>query len=1489
MGKKPVKTIKRAKTRNSMLGVWILFGVIILTALSMRLYQPDWYNDRQFHPDERWIVGSAVPQIKFWGDKPIGLQYGSLPLYILATYNGVARSIQSIPVFQRMDMNRVLIGGARAISGLVDTGTIVFIFLSCLLIFSPSVALLASALLAFTTLHLHASHFFTVDTFVTFFAAGSVYFALRIFKFGTLINYILAGAFYGMAIASKSAALPFAAAIVAAQLFRFFSIKGNSKADKQKRIDAWVNLAWAALSAFVVFFICMPHALLDFDQFMRDQNEQRRILITGEADVPYNRQYLNTVPYLFYLKNLVLYTMGIPYGIVALTAFFFYIAAFFKNLKDGKIPSKETAIILSGVVPYFLIVGVSFAKFNRYMIPFTPFLAILAAKFLFDIYGYVKNKAAGKALIIVTLLGAMFYGVAFMNVYTNSHSWISASRWMFSNIQTLTQVAGEKAPHKTRVLNEMWGDDLPVWVDGKGGEQFDNLKWALQEPDSPNKIEELSNMLSYTDYVVMADKRAYGTYQRLPQKYPLNYFYYSNMIKNPEMFGYKKVFDKVNYPSLFGIDIKDDKADESFQLYDHPRVYIFKNSGYFKKEQIKDMLINGERTVQSANSPFAARQNGNMANAAVKRKDLNNPNIGLVKDRPIAVIPQLSIFFWYALIQLLAFMALPLCFKVFKNLKDKGYGFSKVAGLFLFAWINWIFVSMNVWKFYQVNLWLLIAALFAAAYYFTMQNKKEIAGFAAQNKKYVIVTESIFLGAYLLFVVIKLFCPDIHNVMGQGYNGGGEPMGMAYLSAIYNDVKFPPHDPWMSGFTLNYYYWGQLMLATVSKVLGYAPKLTYDLSLSILFALSFVAAFSLSYNMTGKYKYGVIGGFLLACAGNFHTLYFIFDKIVNARTIQNMIQGVMSFQFIWDPTRIYPSPVITEMPFFSYLYGDLHAHNIVIPVTVVAIGLLYNLMKTQNRTLSFINNFGETKTEIALNAGMISVVLGSMLAINTWNFPPMLILLMLVLFMLALMLYKGNLKAISKLKPEFKAKAIGTFAAEFALSAVVILAAAYAAFMPFHLYFQTPFKAAVGVVSRQEQASLFMMFEYFALFFTVAFAFVFLFWMGGFEKIAAKTGLLKFKMKKFNITKLTAHIEKVFDKIISDRSLTAKTSVFVAGLLIFAVLLLIQPTFAFIFVMMATAAWMLIFSSDRDEVFALLLLFTALGIILGSEIFYIADGRMNTVFKFYMVAWTLLACCVPYLLYRIVQAGKKAFVVKKQDTMVFSLAVAAMLIAELALMFTDARTGSGLFKALFIAIVIIAPAMYAILKDRIGKYVFVSGLLFLTVPAALYPVIGAATKAGMCSLNPGRDFTIDGTAYMKNLTPRPGAVTDFDKYDYQAIEWINNNIRRIDPILEAPGERMYSGVSRISIFTGMPSFIGWGYQVSQQSGREDVPSRTNAANYMYTNNSNPQSLLDTLHQYGIKYIYVGGIERSAYPDTQKFIQVGDIVYTNDGTVIYKVK
>jgi uncharacterized membrane protein len=167
-------------------------------------------------------------------------------------------------------------------------------------------------------------------------------------------------------------------------------------------------------------------------------------------------------------------------------------------------------------------------------------------------------------------------------------------------------------------------------------------------------------------------------------------------------------------------------------------------------------------------------------------------------------------------------------------------------------------------------------------------------------------------------------------------------------------------------------------------------------------------------------------------------------------------------------------------------------------------------------------------------------------------------------------------------------------------------------------------------------------------------------------------------------------------------------------------------------------------------------------------------------------------------------------------------------------------------------------------------------------------VFGALAKMSVCSQGFTLKPRIDGIKFMETMNQRPGSQEDFDKYDYQAIEYINKNLMVIAPILETPGERLYSGVSRISIYTGMPGYMGWEYQVSQQSGRsEEVSRRERTGNMIYTMPST-ETVLPLLKEEGLPYVYVGSTEKAKYYNFEKFEGAGKIVYQNEGSKLYKI-
>jgi uncharacterized membrane protein len=159
----------------------------------------------------------------------------------------------------------------------------------------------------------------------------------------------------------------------------------------------------------------------------------------------------------------------------------------------------------------------------------------------------------------------------------------------------------------------------------------------------------------------------------------------------------------------------------------------------------------------------------------------------------------------------------------------------------------------------------------------------------------------------------------------------------------------------------------------------------------------------------------------------------------------------------------------------------------------------------------------------------------------------------------------------------------------------------------------------------------------------------------------------------------------------------------------------------------------------------------------------------------------------------------------------------------------------------------------------------------------------------ICSLNFKRGPEIDGMKYMETIAQRQGSPRDFDKYDYQAMDWINKNLKEITPILEAPGFDMYSGVSRISIFTGMPTLVGWQYQVGQQSGRSEATSYGSTAAAIYSS-LDPDFSKDAMKKHGIKYYYIGNIEKNLYPGCEaRLALLGEPVYTNGVSTLFKLK
>src|SRR5262249_28821492 len=74
-----------------------------------------------------------------------------------------------------------------------------------------------------------------------------------------------------------------------------------------------------------------------------------------------------------------------------------------------------------------------------------------------------------------------------------------------------------------------------------------------------------------------------------PARYPLTSNYFQLLFAGE--LGYRIVSQHTSRPALLGLEFPDELADESFSVYDHPKVLIFENVGHLAAAQLADKIM----------------------------------------------------------------------------------------------------------------------------------------------------------------------------------------------------------------------------------------------------------------------------------------------------------------------------------------------------------------------------------------------------------------------------------------------------------------------------------------------------------------------------------------------------------------------------------------------------------------------------------------------------------------------------------------------------------------------------------------------------------------------------------------------------------------------------------------------------------------------------------------------------------------------------------
>jgi YYY domain-containing protein len=822
----------------------------------------------------------------------------------------------------------------------------------------------------------------------------------------------------------------------------------------------------------------------------------------------------------------------------------------------------------------------------------------------------------------------------------------------------------------------------------------------------------------------------------------------------------------------------------------------------------------------------------------------------------------LDFILWYVSISLLGWLVFPLAFSLFPGLADRGYALSRTLGLLFVGYLFWLLTSLG-WLFNNRGGILLVCGLVLLLSLLRLRsNVREIGLWLSRNRGLILAVELVFLAAFLLMALIRAANPEIVATE--------KPMELAFINAILQSPRFPPLDPWLSGYAISYYYFGYILVGMLTQLVGTVPGVGFNLGIALVFALGSVGAYGLVVNLLAGFRpgirqlsaalYGLLGPvfvFLVSNLGGLlevlHARGIFWSQDANGQSISafwswlgiNNLSEPPGLPLSWVPGRYlwwWQSSrvlsdlklngefieIIDEFPFFSFLLADLHPHVLAIPFAFLAMGLALNVL---------LGNGGYTRIarwrlDIPIDQLLLAMLtLGGLAFLNIWDFP------------IYTALFAG---AYSLRKVSIQGWSWGRLW-EFLGSGLLLGLGGFVLFLPWFVGFQSQAGGILpNVIFPTRGAHLWIMFA--TLWLPIS---AYLIWLrsnwearpqivkGLLYTLAAAVGLwVLVLLLAFAITLLpglgglylgslnAGSWSELFRGSLIRRALQPGgwiTLVVLVGACVgfFRVL---KPSGETDGEPAKTSGW-----SDKlnVQVFSLLLITVGLLLVALPEFIYLRDlfnNRMNTIFKFYYQAWLMWGVAAAF--------------------------------------------GTGV--------------LLASLRGA-WAWIFRAGLALVLIAGLIYPVLGLTTKTN--GLRPAAGLTLDGTAYLQRQSPD----------EYAAMNWLRT--QPTATLVEAVGGS-YSAFARIATHTGFPSVLGWTFHQMQWRGSaSEMGSREADIERLYCTPTWEEAEA-IIRQYNIRYVIVGQLEYSQYTaqragcpeglQERKFERNLHLAFENDSVRIYRV-
>ncbi|MCX7689620.1 DUF2298 domain-containing protein [Thermoflexus sp.] len=806
---------------------------------------------------------------------------------------------------------------------------------------------------------------------------------------------------------------------------------------------------------------------------------------------------------------------------------------------------------------------------------------------------------------------------------------------------------------------------------------------------------------------------------------------------------------------------------------------------------------------------------------------------------------------WWLLLVLIGASAWPLAFVIFRPLPDRGLALARPLGLLMMGFVWWWGGSLGIFPASPggaIAAWGLVLGL---GLWLAGRSGESPWRWLWAHRGLTLFYELLFAMAFSGWTLFRAYNPEITYTE--------KPMELAFLNAVVRADRFPPHDPWLSGFAISYYYFGYILLGFLTELSGLPTRLTFNLGVSSWFALTLLAAAGLGWNLWALYRparrrmawaVALLSAFWIGLAGNgeaildlAHACGWIRDpgfwawldipelnEPPPARPWPSCWPPADRVWAWWRASRVVRDytpdgqhqEVIDEFPQFSFLLGDLHPHVLALPFTLMAIGLALAVFQAAQRFPGLFS-LGEWKTLLRFLRDhgppfwIFPVVFGGLAFLNTWDFP--------IYTGLLLATWALGAWAAERPPPSWQREVLGLAGGILGLGVLL--------YLPFYMGFRSQAGGLLPNLYNGTRLPQFLV-------------------MFGFQAVGLIL-LMLVEARRRGVADLGRWGKRVLLGVLG---LGLVPVGLLVGLYTLALAIPLPmpgspvplealrpwvygrlldgevivngrpfpgsgPWVPMLLAGMGVGAVALWRRRGNVEAFVGLLIGFGAALAWAVEFVFLRDffgTRMNTVFKFYYQTWVLWSLALAWGMGALWEWGKGA-----------------------------------------------RPLLAGWFSSMIAL-------------AALYPALMIPIKADFFVRTP----TLDGYAYLAQWAPD----------DLAAIDWLNQHVSGAPVILEAPGWRGISfqpEFGRFAAHTGLPTVLGWAGHEHQWRGSYAEIARREPDLQVLWESPDLEATRMLLEKYNIVYVIIGHTERREFPPQalQKFEQLMDPVFQSGETVIYR--